>query len=510
MTKHPLALIILDGWGYRENTEHNAISNAATPTWHSLWSHYPHALLAGSGTEVGLPAGQMGNSEVGHLNIGAGRVVFQELPKIDLSIQSGEFFKNPVFCQALHDLAQSNKALHLIGLLSPGGVHSHETHLFALLKLAKQYKITRVYIHAFLDGRDTPPRSAMASLKKLEDECSALQCGRIASIVGRYYAMDRDKRWERTQAAYDMLTAKQATFHADNAISALHAAYERGENDEFVQSTLIEPAVCVEDGDAIIFFNFRADRARQISRAFLCDDFSSFPRKAVPKLSHFISMTQYATDIPSEIAFKPQQLNHILGEYLSEFDLKQLRIAETEKYAHVTFFFNGGIETPFPGEDRILVPSPPIATYDLKPEMSAYELTAKLKEAILSKKYDFIVCNYANPDMVGHTGSYSATIHAVEAIDQCLKEIYAALQEVGGEMIITADHGNAECMFDNTTQQPHTAHTNEPVPFLYIGRKAVVLKENGILADIAPTILHIMGLPQPNEMTGEPLLKLQE
>lgn len=509
-TKHkPLVLIILDGWGHSEKHDHNAIHNANIPLWDTLLSKYPHTLLEASGLEVGLPEGQMGNSEVGHLNIGSGRVVFQDLPRIDNAIANGEFFENPTFLTTMRELARAGKALHLLGLVSPGGVHSHETHLLALLQLAKKEGLKKVYIHAFLDGRDTPPRSALPSLEKIAAECSALECGRITSVAGRYYAMDRDKRWERTQLTYDMLTSKQAPFHSGDAISALKAAYERGENDEFVQPTLIDPAVGIEDGDSILFFNFRSDRARQLSRAFLHKDFPHFTRKFIPQLSHFISMTQYAEDIPSEIAFAPQQLKQILGEYLSQQGLQQFRIAETEKYAHVTFFFNGGIERPFPGEDRLLISSPPVATYDLQPEMSAHELTTQLVAAIQSQKYDFIVCNYANPDMVGHTGSYSATIEAVQTIDHCLKEVYQNLQQVGGEMIITADHGNAECMYDPETQQPHTAHTNEPVPFVYVGREATIRKKNGILADVAPTILHIMGLKQPKEMTGESLVTIK-
>ncbi len=507
--KHtPLVLVILDGWGHSDLPAHNAIYHANTPTWHTLWSSFPHTLLCGSGTAVGLPAGQMGNSEVGHLNIGAGRVVYQELPKIDQAIAEGRFFENPVFQSALNTLIKTDKALHLMGLVSPGGVHSHETHLHALLQLACQKGLKKVYIHAFLDGRDTPPRSALPSLLALSAACEKQGCGRIVSLVGRYYAMDRDKRWERTQAAYDMLTLKKAPFHASNALSALEMAYARGESDEFVQPTLIDPAVTIENGDAVLFFNFRADRTRQLSRAFLSPDFTGFQREAIPALSHFVSMTQYAANIPSEVAFMPQVLTHLLGDCLSAQGLKQLRIAETEKYAHVTFFFNGGVETPLPGEDRILIPSPAISTYDLQPEMSAHELTAALCQAIESQQYDFIVCNYANPDMLGHTGNFKATTQAIETIDACLKTVYTTLKKVGGEMIITADHGNAECMFNPETQQPHTAHTSEPVPFLYVGRKAEILKKSGILADVAPTILHVMGLKQPTEMTGESLINL--
>ena len=501
----PFTLIILDGWGYSEKQDHNAIYHAKKPTWDKLWKTYPHVLLSASGQHVGLPEGQMGNSEVGHLNIGAGRIVFQDLPRIDMAIEKGDFFKNSILLNVIHDIKKSKKNLHLFGLVSPGGVHSHEKHLFALLKMASQENLKNVYIHAFLDGRDTPPKSALSSLEKVEALCKTLSCGRIASVIGRYYAMDRDKRWDRTQTAYDMLTLQKAPFHEKDAISAVNAAYKRGETDEFVQGTLITPEVTINEGDAILFFNFRADRARQLSRAFLSEDFSYFPREAHPKVSHFVSMTHYATDIPSEIVFKQQTLSHILGAHLSELGLKQLRIAETEKYAHVTFFFNGGIEAPFPFEDRILIPSPPVTTYDLKPQMSAEEITNELKKAILSKKYDFIVCNYANPDMLGHTGNFAATIQSIEVIDRCLKEIYDALQAVEGEMLITADHGNAECMFDPQTQQPHTAHTMERVPLLYVGKNVTILKEVGKLSDVAPTLLYLMGLPIPTQMTGTSL-----
>ncbi len=508
----PMALIILDGWGHRTDLPHNAILAAHAPVWDKLWHDCPHTLLAGSGLEVGLPADQMGNSEVGHLTIGAGRTTYQELTRIDKAITDGDFFHNPAFLGAFKKAKANNKAVHILGLLSPGGVHSHEQHIQALLQLAAQQQITPVYIHAFLDGRDTPPQSALASLNAIEETCAQLQCGKIVSLIGRYYAMDRDKRWERVQTAYELLTEGKANYHVDNAATGLTMAYARGETDEFVQATSIhadqQPPITINDGDVIIFMNFRADRARELTRAFIEASFNGFIRHKVPRLADFVSLTQYAADIKTTIAFPPQALTNVLGEYLAKQGLTQLRIAETEKYAHVTFFFNGGQEKPFVGEARVLVPSPKVATYDLQPEMSAFEMTAQLVKAIQERQYDLIVCNFANPDMVGHTGNFAATVKAVEVIDQCLGMIQQALQAVSGEMIITADHGNAECMFDEKTQQPHTAHTCELVPFVYYGRHAVITKAQGNLADIAPTILYLMNLPLPTEMTGQVLLKI--
>lgn len=510
---HPLALIILDGWGYREDPTANAIAAAKKPNWDHLWSHYPHTLISGCGRCVGLPEGQMGNSEVGHLNMGAGRVVHQDLTRIDLAIENGEFFTNQIFCDALQQAAKTNKAVHILGLLSPGGVHSHEQQIIALLKLAALQKVSQVYIHAFLDGRDTPPKSAEKSLLLLQQQCEQLQCGKIASLIGRYYAMDRDNRWERIQVAYDLLTEGTTAFHASNALEGLALAYQRGETDEFVKATSIhptnQPAVTINDGDVVIFMNYRADRAREITRAFIDPDFTGFVRKKNPTLAAFVSLTEYDQTLKTQIAFPPERLTNILSAYISELGLKQLRIAETEKYAHVTFFFNGGVETPYPGEERILIPSPQVATYDLKPEMSAPEVTDRLVKEILSERYDLIICNFANPDMVGHTGNLAAATKAIEVIDECLGKIIKALQQVGGEAIITADHGNAEIMFDEHHHQPHTAHTHELVPFIYVGRKATLAKENGILADIAPTMLYLMGLAQPIEMTGRPLVQLK-
>lgn len=510
----PMVLIILDGWGYRETDQYNAINAARKPNWDKIWQSYPHTLIDGSGSAVGLPDGQMGNSEVGHLNMGAGRLVRQDYTRVEKSINDGDFYSNTVLVAALQKAIKNNKAIHIMGLLSPGGVHSHEQHIFAMLKLAVDLGAQQIYLHAFLDGRDTPPQSALASLNKLNELCKQYGKGTIASISGRYYAMDRDKRWERTQFAYDLLTAGITEYHAQNATEALSQAYERGETDEFVKPTAVhianQPPITIKDDDVVIFMNYRADRARQLTRAFTEENFQGFPRRAWPKLAEFVSLTQYAIDINTQIAFPPEPLSHVLGEYISEFGLKQLRIAETEKYAHVTFFFNGGIEKAYPGEDRTLIPSSKVATYDLHPEMSAPELTEKLVNAIRSKQYALIVCNYANPDMVGHTGNFDATVSAIETVDKSLGLIMQAISETGAEVLITADHGNAECMFDEGTNQPHTAHTTELVPCIYIGRPAKVASPGGTLSDIAPTILYCMGLPQPAEMTGHSLIRLAE
>lgn len=507
-----LLLIVLDGWGYREENKYNAIHAAQTPYWDELQQACPHTLLQGSGHAVGLPAKQMGNSEVGHLTIGAGRTIYQDLTRIDKAIEDKTFFNNPVLIKAAQLAQKNNKALHILGLLSPGGVHSHENHIHAMVQLAAQQQVEQIYLHTFLDGRDTPPQSAAHSIDLLEQQCQQIGRGRIVSIIGRYYAMDRDKRWERVQKAYELLTEGTADYHAQSAQDALAEAYQRGESDEFVQATTIhstgESPVKIKDGDVIIFMNFRADRARELSRAFLEPGFTAFKRNVVPQLAEFVSLTEYAKDIHTTIAFLPQSLNNVLGEYIARQNLKQLRIAETEKYAHVTFFFNGGIEQPFVGEDRLLIPSPKVATYDLQPEMSAYEVTEKIIAALNSKQYALIICNFANPDMVGHTGNFNATVEAIETIDICLGKIVQALQATHGEMIITADHGNAECMFDDKTQQPHTAHTSDLVPFVYYGRRAHIIHQQGTLADIAPTILYVMNLPQPSEMTGQPLIEL--
>lgn len=508
----PMTLIILDGWGCREEKEYNAIAAAKKPIWDKLVAQHTYGEISGSGKCVGLPDNQMGNSEVGHLNMGAGRIVHQDLTRIDDAIADGSFFQNAVLVKAMQQAKQQNKAVHIMGLLSPGGVHSHEKHLFALITLAAQQSIATLYLHPFLDGRDTPPQSAAASLQKLNESCLSNGCGKIASLVGRYYAMDRDNRWDRVEKAYDLLVDGSAAFTAQTAEQALEMAYARGETDEFVQATAIHSAneapITISDGDIVIFANFRADRARELTKAFIEPDFTGFTRKRTPALGSYICMSEYDVRFNTPLVFATESLNNILGEVISRDGLKQLRIAETEKYAHVTFFFNGGVEKPFPNEDRILIPSPKVATYDLQPEMNAPLLTDKLVDAIKSEQYDLIICNFANPDMVGHTGNLNATITAIETIDKCLGRIENALEEVGGELIITADHGNAEMMFDQTTQQPHTAHTSCLVPFIYVGRKAEIVNKKGKLSDIAPTLLYLMQLPQPTDMTGKSLLKL--
>ena len=506
----PVLLVILDGFGYREACDHNAICQARKPNWNFFWNTYPHGTIDASEKWVGLPAAQMGNSEVGHLNIGAGRVVYQDYTRIEAAIASGEFYSNPVLKQAVATSCARQSALHVLGLLSPGGVHSHEAQIGAMVEMAAKGGAPRIFVHAFLDGRDTPPRSAAASLAALEALCARFKGARIASIVGRYYAMDRDQRWERLQTAYDLITAGRAAHQARDAASALAQAYARGESDEFVAATAIVPEdgepARMRDGDAVVFMNFRADRARQMTRALTDVDFKGFAREYVPQLGYFCTLTSYGAEFKLPAAYPPQNIANGFGEYIAGKGLKQLRIAETEKYAHVTYFFNGGTETPYPGEERILVPSPKVATYDLKPEMSAFEVTDRLVDAIKSRRYDAIVCNYANGDMVGHTGNLAAATRAIEVLDECLGRVIRAMQECGGEVLITADHGNAELMHDETTHQAHTAHTLNVVPLLYIGRKARVAR-GGALQDVAPTLLAMMGLPRPPEMTGKPLVE---
>lgn len=508
----PVVLIILDGWGYSENRQHNPISSEKTPVFDQLMVKYPHTLLNASGLSVGLPEGQMGNSEVGHLHIGAGRKVPQDLTRIRADIKSGDFCKNPVFIDAIKEVAATNKAVHVLGLLSPGGVHSHENQILALIKMMGEHGIKKNYLHAILDGRDTPPRSATASIKRVESLYQQLPGGKIATLIGRYYAMDRDKRWERTEKAYSLYTQGIADCIAENAQQGLESAYDRGENDEFVKATAIaasaEQAVTINDGDVIIFMNFRADRARQLSHAFTDVDFPGFKRKKQPTLADFIMLTLYAKDINGTTAYLPRPIHNTLGEYVSASGLKQLRIAETEKYAHVTYFLNGGIEKPFAHEDRLLIPSPKVATYDLQPEMSAIELTDKLIASIESGQYDTIICNFANPDMVGHTGIEDAANIAVITMDKCMGRIIESLNKAGGEALITADHGNIEHMFDEKTGQPHTAHTNNPVPLIYVGRKAHFMNKTGALDDVAPTLLYVLGLTPPDEMTGTNLLTM--
>ncbi|NOZ52811.1 MAG: 2,3-bisphosphoglycerate-independent phosphoglycerate mutase [Gammaproteobacteria bacterium] len=507
----PIVLVVLDGWGYSENLQFNAIANANKPTWDHLWSRYPHTLIKGSGAEVGLPRDQMGNSEVGHLNLGAGRVVYQEFTRVSRAIRTGSFFKNQTLTDAVDLTINTKKSLHIMALLSNGGVHSHEKHIQAMIKLAVERGADKVYLHIFLDGRDTPPKSAAQSITAMENLLQSLGKGRIASMVGRYYAMDRDHRWPRVKAAYDLITQAKADYQAETALAGLEQAYARGETDEFIKATRIVPpgkqAVTVEDGDVMIFMNYRSDRARQITRPFIESNFQAFTREITPKLSRFVSLTEYSSEFDVPVAFPPERLQNVFGEYIAGLGLRQLRIAETEKYAHVTFFFNGGIEQPYEGEDRILIQSPDVATYDLQPEMNAYELTDKLIDAIQCDKYDTIICNYANPDMVGHTGNYEATVKAIEALDTCLSRIVDATKDVGGEMLITADHGNAEQMHNPETKQTHTAHTSNPVPLIYIGRPAI-LATNGALSDIAPTMLHLMNIEKPEVMGGDSLITL--
>jgi 2,3-bisphosphoglycerate-independent phosphoglycerate mutase len=498
--------MILDGFGYSESPDSNAIMAARTPVWDKLWASAPHTLVSGSGMDVGLPDGQMGNSEVGHMNLGAGRVVYQDFTRVTKSIQDGDFFENPVICGAVDKAVAAGRAVHVMGLLSPGGVHSHEEQLAAMVEQAARRGAENIYLHAFLDGRDTPPKSAEPSLQMMEDTYARLGKGRTVSLIGRYYAMDRDNRWERVEAAYNLITEGRGEFGAQTAADGLAAAYERGESDEFVKATTIGAPVRVEDGDAVIFMNFRADRARELSRAFVEPGFSGFARQRELKLAGYVMLTQYAADIPAPCAYPPATLENVLGEYLAKQGKTQLRIAETEKYAHVTFFFSGGREEPFEGEERILIPSPQVATYDLQPQMSAPEVTDRIVEAIEQQRYDVIIVNYANGDMVGHTGVFDAAVAAVECLDSCIDRISAALAKVGGEALITADHGNVEQMSDEHTGQAHTAHTCEPVPFVYVGPRQVELRDGGILSDVAPTLLTLLGLPQPAEMTGRSII----
>ncbi len=503
----PAVLLILDGWGLSDSTDHNAIGAANKPVWDRLWATYPHTAIRTSGSAVGLPGGQMGNSEVGHLNLGAGRVVYQEFTRIGRSIRTGSFFSNRTLTDAVDLAVERGSAVHILGLLSPGGVHSHEDHIHAMAKLAAERGAEKIYVHAFLDGRDMPPKSAEASLIAIDKAFEDLGKGRVASIIGRYFAMDRDHRWDRIRHAYDLLTLSEAAYQADSPEAALHEAYARDETDEFVSATVIGQPVVVADGDVVINMNYRSDRARQITRAFIEPEFTGFERRVVPKLAAFVSLTEYSKDFDIPVAYPPERLENTFGEYIANLGLHQLRIAETEKYAHVTFFFNGGIETPNEGEDRILVPSPQIATYDLQPEMSATEVTDKLVEAVASDRYDAIICNYANGDMVGHTGNYEAAVQAIEVLDVCIGRVTEAVLAVGGELLITADHGNAEQMIDPVAEQVHTAHTLNPVPLIYVGEGASALMENGALCDVAPTLLQIMGLPQPASMTGRSLLQ---
>jgi 2,3-bisphosphoglycerate-independent phosphoglycerate mutase len=503
--------MILDGFGESAEKEGNAIYLARTPNIDSLKAGCPWEPGYASGLDVGLPDGQMGNSEVGHLNIGAGRIVYQELTRITKSIADGDFFQNPALLLAVENCRKHNSDLHLYGLLSDGGVHSHNEHLYALLLFAKRSGLERVYIHAFLDGRDTPPTSGKGYLLELEEKLAQIGVGKIATIMGRYYAMDRDKRWERVQLAYDALTLGKGAA-AGSARECMDASYGQGVNDEFVVPTVImnngEPTAVIKANDSVIFFNFRPDRAREITRAFCDPKFNSFPRLTGFLPIKYICLTEYDPTIPNKtVAYHPQTLENTLGEYISQLGLKQLRLAETEKYAHVTFFFNGGVEEPNDNEDRALIPSPKVATYDLKPEMSAREVADTLVESILSGEYDLIIINFANPDMVGHTGILSAAVSAVETVDACVGRAVDALKRVGGQMFLCADHGNSEKMIDLETGEPFTAHTTNPVPFILVNCKAASgLAAGGKLCDIAPTLLDMMDIPKPPEMTGRSLL----
>jgi len=506
----PLLLMILDGWGINPAGEHNAVALASTPNMDRLQSEYPSTRLEASGMSVGLPEGQMGNSEVGHLNIGAGRIVYQDLTRITKAIADGSFFRNPALLDCIARTRLSGGRLHLAGLLSDGGVHSHNTHLYALLELARREGLEEVFVHCFLDGRDTPPQSALGYVAELEQEIKKIGVGRIATVMGRYYAMDRDNRWERVERAYAAMVRGEGNASA-SALAAVEASYAEGVNDEFViPSVIFEGAVpvgTVRDGDGFIFFNFRSDRAREITRAFNDPGFNGFNRQSTTSLASFVCMTEYDESFGLPMAFAPEQLRHLLGGVLSEAGLHQLRIAETEKYAHVTFFFNGGNETPFPGEDRVLIPSPKdVPTYDLKPEMSALGVTDELLARIEQDRYDFIVLNYANADMVGHTGVQDAAVRAIAAVDECLGRVVEKVLSKGGALLITADHGNAESMVDENGT-PHTAHTCNPVPLVLVDdtRRTASLRP-GVLADIAPTVLELLGIPQPAEMTGRSLL----
>ena len=508
MRRKPIMLMILDGFGINENEKANAVKLANTPNIDKLMKTWPTTIIHTSGLDVGLPEGQMGNSEVGHTNIGAGRVVYQDLTRITKSIEDGDFFSIKEFSDAIENCKKHNSKLHIMGLLSDGGVHSHIRHLVALLEFAKRKDFEDVYVHCFLDGRDTPPASGETYIAKLEEKMKEKNVGKIATICGRFYAMDRDKRWERVEKAYNALVKGEGE-KANSAISAIESSYQKEVFDEFVEPTVIcngeEPVAKISKNDSVIFFNYRPDRAREITRSLVDPDFKEFETENLNL--HYVCFTQYDETIPNvHIAFKAEELKNTFGEYISKNGLTQLRIAETEKYAHVTFFFNGGEEKQYKGEDRILVPSPKVQTYDMQPEMSAYEVTQKVVEAINSNKYDSIILNYANPDMVGHTGNLEAAIKAIEAIDECVQKVVDAVNKQNGIILMTADHGNAEQMIDYKTGEPHTAHTTNPVPLVLIGLEGVKLKE-GKLADLSPTMLELLELPKPKEMTGESLIE---
>ena len=505
--KHPLALIILDGFGYRKETEGNAIAMAKKPVLDEVFSAHPHTLIGASGMDVGLPDGQMGNSEVGHTNIGAGRIVYQELTRITKSIQDGSFFQNEAFLAAVDQCRWFNSTLHIFGLMSDGGVHSHLDHICALLELAKREGLKKVCVHCFMDGRDTPPTSGKGYVQKIQDKIDELGVGCIATVSGRYYAMDRDKRWDRLERAYSAIVYGQGELYP-SATAGIQASYDKGVTDEFIEPFIVTENAFIRRDDAVIFANFRPDRAREITRALVDPDFDGFAREEGNLPIKYVCMTQYDATMPNvEVAFKPQSLKNTFGEYIADKGLTQLRIAETEKYAHVTFFFNGGVEKEYKNEDRALIKSPSVATYDLKPEMSAYEVTDEVVKRIEADKYDVIILNFANCDMVGHTGVIPAAVKAVEAVDTCVGRVLDALLAHGGCALVTADHGNADQMLEADGKSPFTAHTTNPVPLALVGRDDVKsLAEGGVLADLAPTMLDLLGLEQPEEMTGHSLI----
>lgn len=515
MQKTPYVLMILDGIGHREDPNDNAVHSANTPNLDKLKQSYPHGLISGSGLDVGLPDGQFGNSEVGHMNLGAGRILFQDSTRISQAIKDGAFFDNAVLCDAVANTQKNEGAIHILGLISDGGVHSHIDHIIAVVRLSLERGIEQVYVHGFLDGRDTPPKSAKQYMHTLQTALDKLNeqhagCATIASVIGRFFAMDRDKRWDRVQSAFDLLTTGQAVRVADNAEQAVDLAYEHGESDEFVSATIIDDNGIICDNDGVIFMNFRADRARQLSDSLVDKAFTGFERQITPTLSAFVTLTKYSDSLANNakvsIAYTPTSLQNTLGEYLQNAGKTQLRIAETEKYAHVTFFFSGGKEALYEGEQRILVNSPNVKTYDLQPQMSAFEVTDKLVAAIESGVFDVLIVNYANGDMVGHAGNFDAAVKAVEAVDSCIGKVVEAVQAAGGHLLITADHGNCEQMQDYDSGQVHTQHTTELVPFIYVGKQAVSVRTGGKLCDVAPTLLHLMGLDKPTEMTGQSLL----
>ncbi len=527
--KIPHVLMILDGFGYRADPRDNAIASANTPNLDAIYQRYPHGLISGSGEDVGLPDGQFGNSEVGHMNLGAGRILYQDSTRIHKEIRDGEFFQNQVFIQAIQQANSNHGDVHIMGLLSDGGVHSHQDHLVAMCEMALQQQAKQVFVHAFLDGRDTPPKSADTYIQHFVDAITSLNekyTGNVylVSLVGRYFAMDRDKRWDRVQQAYDLLTLGRAERDVATPLEGIQQAYSADETDEFVKPTKIKYSNTtddfgiVKDNDSLIFMNFRADRARELSQAFVLNDFNGFERQATPKLSAFVMLTKFSDELANNtltsIAFEPAALTNTIGEYLQNLGKTQLRIAETEKYAHVTFFFSGGREVEYDGETRILINSPNVATYDLQPEMSAYEVTDKLKQAIHSGEFDLLVVNYANGDMVGHTGVFASAVKAVEVLDDCIQQIADAVLENNGHLLITADHGNVEQMQDYESGQVHTQHTTEPVPFIYIHANATPekfsVRQGGKLSDVAPTLLALMQLKQPVEMTGQSLLVAME